>query len=174
MVEAEIEAIALAIVDTLTGLYNRGGFARVADPALSLCRREKRAACLAALDLNRFKQINDGFGHAEGDRALCEFSRLLATSLRQSDLIARLGGDEFCVLFIGSSPEDSQAALRRLRGAVDRRNGAAGSRTGYELDYSVGLVPFEPGQHAGVAALLEAADHEMHERKRVRVAPPEA
>jgi diguanylate cyclase (GGDEF)-like protein len=126
MVEREFAAVELATIDDLTGLSNRRGFEMLARLALADVRRHKRAVTLLFIDLDRFKQINDTHGHAEGDRALVEMSRCLLTSFRDSDIVARIGGDEFCVLLREAGEGELKAPLERLERTVAERNAAPG------------------------------------------------
>ena len=104
MAEQELFAMELATIDELTRIPNRRGFEAMSEQALSLCQRLGKPVSLLYFDLDLFKQINDQFGHAEGDRALQDFSALLTRSFRQSDIIGRLGGDEFAVMPAISAP----------------------------------------------------------------------
>lgn len=113
MAEQELAAIQLATMDELTMLSNRRGFEALARHALGLCRRLARPASLLFLDLDGFKAINDTFGHAEGDRALADFARILSATFRESDVVGRLGGDEFAVLLTDVQPEALDAIDRK-------------------------------------------------------------
>src|SRR5713226_630351 len=93
----------LALVDELTGLYNRRGFMAIAERQLKVGRRSGRGMLLFFIDVDRLKQINDSFGHAEGDRVLKHITEALQKTFRDSDVIARMGGDEFVVLAIEAS-----------------------------------------------------------------------
>ncbi len=166
MVEDEFVALELATVDELTGLSNRRGFRAVAQKALDLCTRTGKPATLLFFDLDRFKPINDRFGHEEGDRALKEIADLLLASFRDSDVIARLGGDEFCVLLSGASEKSVERPVRRLEAAIAARNAAPGQR--YALAYSVGTVFFDPARHTSIEDLLRDADTRMYEQKQGR------
>jgi diguanylate cyclase (GGDEF)-like protein/PAS domain S-box-containing protein len=88
----------LARNDSLTGLANRLQFKERLALALARRRRDDHAVVLLCLDIDRFKQINDTYGHAAGDAVLCEFSARIRANVRETDLAARLGGDEFVVL----------------------------------------------------------------------------
>jgi diguanylate cyclase (GGDEF)-like protein len=106
-------------------------------------------------DLDRMKDINDRFGHAEGDRALQEMAAVLRASFRNSDLIARLGGDEFAVLAIGADPECARAMANR-NAEPDRA---------YPLAVSVGCACHGPGGALSLEELLSAADAAMYRAK---------
>ena len=166
MVEDEIAALTLATVDELTGLSNRRGFESIAGKALAVCDRLDRSATLLFFDLDHFKQVNDRFGHAVGDRALQEIAQLLLDGFRESDVVARLGGDEFCVLLTGMPEENVAIPLTRLEKRVAERN-AEPDRL-HPLDYSVGAVSYDPRRHASLADLMHEADQLMYERKRER------
>lgn len=114
MAEQELAAVQLATMDELTMVSNRRGFEALAVHALALCRRLQRPAALLFFDLDGFKEVNDTFGHAEGDRALTTFATLLQQTFRESDVIGRLGGDEFAVLLTNAADAESDAAITRL------------------------------------------------------------
>lgn len=101
----------LALHDPLTGLANRNEFARRFDDALSSARRDDSLVALMLLDLDRFKQINDSFGHPVGDELLTFFAKELVAITRESDTVARLGGDEFAVLLTHLTKEDRAVAV---------------------------------------------------------------
>jgi GGDEF domain-containing protein len=101
MVEQQFASLYAAMVDELTGLANRRGFESQAGHVLALCQRNDWPATLLFFDLDRFKQVNEHYGHAEGDWALKAFADLLRFCLRASDVVARTGGDEFVALLSG-------------------------------------------------------------------------
>lgn len=164
MAEQELAAVQLATMDELTMLSNRRGFEALSLHALGLCRRLEKPASLLFFDLDLFKQINDRFGHAEGDRALANFAQLLKQTFRESDVLGRLGGDEFAVLLTNANREDLNNTLHRLRQTVDQHNHEA--RRGYDIVYSVGAVQFDAARHADIAELMAEADALMYEQKK--------
>ena len=166
MVEDELAVRELASADELTGLSNRRAFCTLAEKTLAVCRQLAKPASLLFIDLDRFKSINDHFGHDAGDRALCEFSALLLDVFRNSDVIARIGGDEFCVLLTGTSSATLKAPIERFAQVVDARNESTGA--GYELGYSLGIASFDPSQPIALADLMKQADTDMYEQKRQR------
>lgn len=164
MVEHELTAMHMAIVDVLTGLVNRRGFETMAQSALNVCRRMQRPASLLFFDLNDFKAINDTLGHAEGDLALRNFANALRLTFRSTDIIGRLGGDEFAVLLLDSDPTDTRAAIERLRVAVKSQNETHGC--GFELRFSVGHVDYDGLEAADVGQMLLDGDAKMYFDKR--------
>jgi len=166
MAEDELAALSLATLDELTSLSNRRGFEALASHTLDLCRRMHRSASLLFFDLDRFKQINDNFGHAEGDRALVCFSNVLIDVFRESDIVARISGDEFAVLATASSAVEVEQMLRRLQAGLDEEN--ANNPLDYQLGFSVGAVDYDPQFHASVSDLLIEADNLMYTSKKAR------
>jgi diguanylate cyclase (GGDEF)-like protein len=163
--EAEEESRQLALVDPLTKIYNRRGFTALAAHVREIARRQQRPVHVMLIDLDRFKRINDAFGHTVGDQALVEFAQILTATFRKSDVVARTGGDEFCVL-LAEPDEGIQMALARLQQNVDDSNGA-GTRS-YRLEFSVGIARAMPDDDESIHALVEMADEAMYEEKRLR------
>ena len=163
MAEQELTAVAMATTDRLTGLLNRQGFELLASQSLRMCQRMKRPASLLFFDMDRFKAINDQFGHEEGDRALNTFAGLLRTSFRGSDLIARLGGDEFAVLLIDSAADGMAEPVNRFRQRLAEQGGHDGPP--YELRCSIGFAAYAPGSEPDLTALLVEADRQMYAEK---------
>ena len=112
MVQTELSN--LALMDELTGLYNRRGFLALADRQLRLARRSGRCLLLFFIDLDGLKEINDVFGHTEGDAALMWTAEALEATFRDSDVIARIGGDEFAALAIEASGQSEASIRERL------------------------------------------------------------
>lgn len=164
MAEQELSAVQMATTDHLTGISNRRGFEVLSRHVLTVCARMGKPATLLLFDLNRFKQINDRFGHAAGDDALKAFARGLLAVFRESDVIGRLGGDEFAVLMTGSTDATVEAALARLTEWLREHNAAAA--TGYDLCFSAGKVALDPNTAATVEELLAEADEAMYANKK--------
>lgn len=162
--ERELEAVRLAATDDLTGLYNRRGFEAMGLKLLRLCKRAQSRASLLFFDLNGFKQINDGYGHTEGDRAIVGFADVLRASMRETDVLARLGGDEFVALVVDVEPGSETQIIERVQRGVARHNRE--EQRGYELRFSVGLASYDVSEEPSVAHLIEVADHAMYVNKR--------
>ena len=162
MVEHEIAAIQLATLDELTGISNRRGFNMLAVHALSLARRYGLTATMLVFDLNGFKPINDTFGHAEGDRALVAFAKLLKESFRDSDVFARIGGDEFVALLVDTDAEKVTGVVQRFRQVLDEYNDR--EKRGYDIEFSVGTATLQPEEE--LDSLMDRADQLMYAAKR--------
>lgn len=163
MVERELAAFQMATVDELTKISNRRGFMMLAQYSLDFCARQSIPASLVFLDLDKFKSINDRFGHAEGDRALVLFADQIKGTFRDSDLFARLGGDEFVVLLTNTIRPIAEGVLAKFTDAVKKANQEAAR--GYDLAFSCGLVEFHSEQHGSIDALLEEGDAVMYQVK---------
>lgn len=166
MAEQEIAAVQLSTLDELTMISNRRGFLALAQHALNLCNRTNIPAVLLSFDLNDFKEINDRFGHAEGDRALVAFAEQMRTIFRASDVFARLGGDEFVALMTDTDQKAIDVVLARFNAAVSAYNQQA--KRGYNLSYCVGYVAYDPGEVQSIEELLERADTNMYVEKRAK------
>lgn len=109
----------LAILDPLTAILNRRGLEQAATAAIANCRRVGCTLTLALADLDRFKQINDTFGHAAGDRALQRFVRHVEGMIRKGDCFGRVGGEEFAIMLMNSTPEDAMEVTERIRQGLE-------------------------------------------------------
>jgi len=166
LAEQELAAIHLATIDELTQISNRRGFKTLSTHALNLCKRLKRSASLFFFDLDFFKEINDRYGHAEGDRALIGFSKILQETFRESDVIGRLGGDEFVALLTNADQTDGQLVLKRLDQI--RTNFNQREARGYDILCSVGMVEFDPLRHQSIDDLLQDGDRLMYAQKQMK------
>ncbi len=156
----------MAYHDFLTGLPNRALFLDRLDVALSRAKREEETIALVFLDLDRFKEINDAFGHETGDDLLVEVARRLSGAFREQDTVARLAGDEFVLLFEGMRLDDElPLLLERLKGAF-REPFQPGGRT-ISVEASFGTALF-PRDGTDARALLDAADRAMYAEKTAR------
>jgi two-component system cell cycle response regulator len=118
---------------------------------------------LFVMDVDRLKQINDSFGHFEGDRALKRTADALEETFRDSDVVARSGGDEFAVLAVEASGHSEATIKTRLFECL-KSISAEPSR--YEISLTVGLARFDPCSRTSIGELLAKADQSMYEQKR--------
>src|SRR5690348_11350649 len=153
----------LALTDELTGLYNRRGFLALAERQLKLARRAGRSMLLFFIDVDGMKEINDVFGHAEGDAALKCTAEALETTFRDSDLIARFGGDEFAALAIEASGQNEATIRDRL---TEYLKSASRKDSSCEFSLSLGTARFNPWNPTSIRELIAEADRTMYEQKR--------
>lgn len=163
LAEHELMAVQLATLDELTKISNRRGFIKLAQHGLDICSRHNISASLVFFDLNKFKSINDTFGHAEGDAALIAFSDHMKNTFRDSDVIGRLGGDEFAVLLTDTSLEPAEKTISRFRVSIERYNKE--SNLGYEISFSEGIVAIDDEKNISLESLLGHADSLMYDKK---------
>ncbi len=153
----------LAATDALTGLWNRRHFFEVGKNELARCRRYKSPVSLLMMDLDHFKRINDGHGHAAGDEVLRAMAGILKGNLRDVDVPARIGGEEFAVLLPSTGVEGAVVAAERVRRAVE---GARVSHEGRELVFTVSVgIAGCCTQARDLDELLRAADAALYHAK---------
>lgn len=160
MVRLEMELVQSSTTDELTGLSNRRGFVLIADHLFKSCQEKERNISLLFFDLDKFKYINDTFGHAEGDKVLRYFSEKLLHNFRDSDVVARLGGDEFCVICSDLSDKNIAGVIKRLEQSIENYNPQ------YSVQFSVGHMRYNAKKHASLLDFLSDADQLMYENKK--------
>ncbi|HET8541935.1 MAG TPA: diguanylate cyclase [Anaeromyxobacter sp.] len=151
--------------DALTGAHNRRSlFARL-DLELERSARFEHAMAVALVDVDRFRQYNDAFGHAAGDQILRDVAGILARAVRKVDLVARYGGEEFAVMLARADRDAALAAAEALRAAVEAANVPHGASEAGRVTISIGIGVFpEDGRDLG--ALIDAADAALYAAKR--------
>ena len=162
-----IELRDLSMTDPLTGLLNRRGFWALADSHLRMTRRQRKRSLLLCADLDRLKDVNDTFGHDEGDRAIIRTAELLQSCFRDSDIVARFGGDEFVAL----AYDTDEGAEETLRTRIEKRLRDAKASTGcsYRLSLSIGTAVVT-GHESSLEELLREADRALYREKEKRPA----
>ncbi len=164
------DTLRLAVQDPLTGLYNR----RYAMQHLARIARAARGSgkkfALLLLDIDRFKQINDNYGHAAGDHVLREFARRIQENLRGIDMVSRIGGEEFLVALPDTTEAQARKASERLRRVIERRrfslgrDEGSGRMRGVRVTVSIGVVLGDA--HApSMERLLQRADEALYASK---------
>ncbi len=152
----------LATLDPLTGVYNRRHFFEVADATLTIADRHHKAACVAMLDIDHFKEINDQHGHLVGDEVLRWVTRVAREAIRSSDVLARYGGEEFVLLLPELEISAAQRIVERIRGVVadqtlETEDGPV------SVTLSAGVTARAPEET--IESLIRRADHALYEAK---------
>jgi len=161
--EAMSELRQLALDDELTGLRNRRGFMTLGEQVLKRSGRSGSPLALIFIDVNGMKEINDSFGHHEGDRALRDVAEVLTNALRTSDVIARIGGDEFCALLELTNAVPPEVSVDRIREHLLEFNNKAARP--YRLSLSVGAKLYDSEKPCSLEDLIESADQLMYRQK---------
>jgi diguanylate cyclase (GGDEF)-like protein len=151
----------LSRIDPLTMVENRRAFLESAGRARSFSDRYNIPLSMAYLDLDNFKQLNDGFGHTTGDNVLVAVASGIRRALRPTDVVARIGGDEFAVLLPATDYEIAARILGRVRLELHQSMG----ERGWPVTLSIGLVSFSP-PIVTIPQMLQAADEAMYAAKK--------
>ena len=150
-----------ARIDVLTGARNRKGFQEALTNEIARHERKGITFCLAYIDCDNFKQINDNYGHAEGDRVLKKIAEVALETLRRSDTVGRIGGDEFAVIL----PETGRTEALFVVDKLQHKLGAVTRLRQWRISFSIGVAVFDktPGD---ATAAMEFADRLMYTAKK--------
>jgi diguanylate cyclase (GGDEF)-like protein len=150
--------------DVLTGLPNRRALDERLEQEIARARRSAQPLCMAMLDVDHFKKVNDQYSHGVGDVVLKQVGSLLVGHARDADMAARSGGEEFCLVFIDTSLEQAGQACARLHALFHAQAGWGGIAT-LQISFSAGLVQLE-GTDVSPASLYQRADRLLYRAKR--------
>lgn len=150
--------------DPLCNILNRRGFI---ERAIRLNRDNiGQPAICVFMDLDHLKEINDTFGHSEGDAAIIAVSDILKKTVRSGDLVARIGGDEFVGMFIVDMPQFNTIFKSRLKQAFDEYNSTAGHP--YYVEASIGITSFTCDHRLEIGKIVNEADQYLYEEKKLK------
>lgn len=151
--------------DQLTGMHNRHGFYKAAEKLYQQAQNDKHAVCVAVIDVNNFKQINDALGHQTGDKLLASYAKKLRAHLRSSDVLARFGGDEFVLLASIISHDDKHSLIQKIMDAQDSMQENL-AQEDYHFSVSAGIHCADNLDINKLDELISLADQAMYEEKR--------
>lgn len=144
--------------DFLTGLWNRRYFyLKLQEEEIGLTKK-KPWRCIAMIDIDKLKEVNDRYGHATGDILLSEVAAILKKNTRKTDIVARWGGDEFAIIFADIALADASEVMERIRCRVEKM-----FHDSYGFTISVGIIPIDPDQD--LRNLLKRADQALYKAK---------
>ncbi len=152
-----------AQTDALTGLANRRAFLPLAERAAERCRRKGQPYAVVVFDLDRFKRVNDTFGHPLGDEVLRVFAKVARETLRPGDIVSRVGGEEFFAILPGTSLQEGCAVAERVRAAFAEAGIRVEGRN-VNATLSAGVMASHDGG-VSIATLLEKADTALYRAK---------
>ena len=149
------------MTDLLTGLHNRRYLLEAFDKEIRRADRNERPFCVLMIDVDRFKQYNDAYGHPAGDKVLQGMGKVIPDALRDLDVVARYGGEEFIALLPQCELPDAVLAAERIRKRLAQQ-----TFDGHQITISVGAAEF-PMHGDSPAAVIGAADEALYEAKRL-------
>jgi diguanylate cyclase (GGDEF)-like protein len=154
----------LSLLDDLTGLYNRRGFFTLAEQQIRSAERENNGLFFIVADVDRLKEINDTYGHEEGDLAIKDAANILKETFREADVIGRIGGDEFAIV----ASEKNPASVKNITGRIENRIDSLGQKAKrhYKLSISIGLAHSNPQTSCSIDKMLAEADRLMYREKK--------
>lgn len=152
---------AVSRTDPLTGVGNRLRMEEELTAAYARAKRYGHRFALAIVDVDRFKQFNDGFGHLAGDEALRQVASTLRAGLRSADAVFRYGGEEFVLVLPEQSLVDAVGAVDRMRRALEEQC-IGGPEPGVLLTFSAGVAELDPGEDENVGTWLARADAALY------------
>ena len=155
----------LHVKDVVTGLYNRSGYEKYAKELFEKAKREKKEFFIAMVDLDGLKQINDQFGHSEGDIAIIEIARALRNAGNGREICARMGGDEYSVAALYTKEQSAQY-MKDFETCLNRTNMDLGKN--YTIAASVGYTTEIPDERDTLESFLKISDNLMYQQKCIR------
>jgi two-component system cell cycle response regulator len=165
LVEMARQLEELSSRDELTGVFNRRHFSETLEKAFDRWQRYRRPLSIAMIDVDRFKQVNDTFGHQKGDAVLTEVARRFAKAMRSSDYLARLGGEEFAVLLPETQLSDALTFSEKMRSAIAAAPVQVGGGEALSVTVSVGTASLAHTDFHSVEEMITAADEALYRAK---------
>ena len=160
----EEELKQLARMDRMTGVFNRGYFAELALKELGRADRFGHPLSLIMFDADKFKVVNDTYGHNTGDKVLVSITATVRSKVREIDLVGRLGGEEFAVLLPETDLEAAKVVAEKLRLAIQEQSVRADDGTAVTFTVSLGIAEYRDSAQ-GFEALLKLADQALYKAK---------
>jgi len=152
----------LSYIDPLTGVFNRRRFEKQLQEDIDRSKRYGFDLSLLLIDIDKFKSINDGFGHAAGDQVLQTLAAILKRSVRKTDIVARIGGDEFIILLPHTKLEKAEIARQRILKELAKENR---KRKSPHFKITIGL---KSGSSQGISDLLFESDVDLFRQKKLK------
>lgn len=159
-----------ASYDELTGLYNRKKGLKLFDEELKLCKEKHRKLLVCFIDIDGLKNVNDIYGHEQGDTLITAVSSLLKNATNDNDIICRLGGDEFLIVFKDCGSKDITKIKNKFENFIFYAN--LNSNKPYKISFSQGFSEYNYTENKDIHSLINIADKKMYEQKKARKLEP--
>ena len=162
---ANKELLDLSNKDYLTKVYNRRYFNDYSEKAIELINRNNQDLSIIAIDIDRFKKINDTFGHNMGDEVLIKVANILRSSIRKSDIVARFGGEEFVILLINASLDEATSIAEKIRVTIEKTIIKVDNRE-IRITSSFGVATLNKENNEEITTTLQRADDLLYIAKK--------
>jgi len=162
---AEEELKKQANHDYLTDLYNRRYFQQISQDLLNIAKREAIKLSIIMLDIDKFKMVNDTYGHSAGDQVLKHLALVLTEHTRKSDIVARIGGEEFAVLLLNSDKNSAAVIAEKLRETVDGQSVPIDGETHISFTVSLGVASVDVENESNIDTALNRSDTALYRAK---------
>lgn len=159
----ELQIKRLAVTDTMTGLLNRNACYSLLNRLMRRSRKYGLPLTVCYIDLDDLKNVNDTFGHREGDRVIKAAARLVKSVIREGDAVCRMGGDELLIVLPGCGAGDAEGLLGRVKALFGRLNDKKMLPSG--IDFSYGLAEYDAAAGVDAGELVHTADKAMYSMK---------
>ena len=164
--ELQTELKLLASTDSMTKLYNRRYFAKMSEHILHLSKRQKNDLSIIMIDIDKFKNVNDTYGHQVGDNVLVHLANILIENQRKSDVICRYGGEEFVILLPSTTIDGALNVAEKLRGDVESLTIHPLASQDLKFTISLGLSVVDIENETNIENALKRADDALYEAKK--------
>jgi len=162
--ETNVKLHILATTDSLTGIKNRRSFFDSSDPMIPYIKREKQPLVILAIDIDKFKTINDTHGHHTGDVVLVEVTKTISHILRKSDIFGRIGGEEFAILLPNTSLDGAKLVAEKMRETIEALKLFSGENLPIPVTISIGISDMNYSDNCTEDILLRA-DEALYKAK---------
>jgi len=163
---AHSKLISMVNKDSMTGLYNRRYFNEISNTLLQISKREDSVISALMVDIDRFKVVNDNFGHLVGDQVLKKVAKIMMDLVRDSDIVVRFGGEEFIVLLPGTDLKGAGLIAQKIRHAVELAEVSVDKETVVKVTVSIGIAACDCHNDIDIDDLVHRVDVAMYDAKR--------
>ncbi len=156
----------LASTDSLTKLYNRRYFIQTAEHTFALAKRDAKHLSTIMIDIDKFKNVNDTYGHQVGDSVIVELANMLLANQRKEDIVCRYGGEEFVILLPNTSLDEAKIVAEKLRRSVEDLTFKLPSGEVLKFTISLGVSQVDTQKHENIEFSLKEADDALYRAKK--------